>query len=177
MKPDFILKKLSFILYLLGVGNYWYEDIYKENVAYKIYSCIIFIIMDVVTYSEMLVAFYIKGFPEKFINETKTLTFVHFGGLVKRYYFKKVQFLNKSINVNLLNACLAHEDDKLYKEQFIRIMCNILTYILSIYTGMILLIIYRFYKFVTEGKYFMIIYIYLGSDIKVLKKDLKCIKI
>jgi hypothetical protein len=137
MKNYDLIKKFCNRIYIIGSGNYWYEENAignDRNCFYVLYSTLIFSIYGIMTILEIMAAI-LGDFPEDEKRDSITLAVSHAIVMVKIYCTKVNKSIVKRLNKNMVKVCEAHEKPKIMMEKYKIVRINVIAYFLVVYTS------------------------------------------
>lgn len=135
MKNYLILKNICKYIYLVGPGNFWFEDGVIGNddvVLYKLLSYILFLIYALMTLLEIMAAL-IGDFPEDEKSDSVTFAVSHTIVMIKIFSVISNKKLIKKLLQDLISVCEIHEEEALMKEKYKIMKINVFAYFIIVY--------------------------------------------
>ncbi|XP_026493171.1 uncharacterized protein LOC113398585 [Vanessa tameamea] len=161
MKNYRILKGLCKKIFLIGTGNFWYEDdvIGDDNsISYKMLKYILFSIYGFMTLLEIMAAL-IGDFPEDEKSDSVTFAVSHTIVMIKIFSVLSNKELVKKLISDLIKVCEVHEDEIIMKEKYRIIKINVTAYFVVVY-GSAACFVFEGLRKVFEGSHFVTIVTY-----------------
>lgn len=135
MKNYAILKAFSEKIFLVGSGNFWYEEgtIGNDNSRlYKVYRGTLFSLYGFMTILEIMAALF-GDFPEDEKRDSVTFAVSHTIVVLKILSIVSNKKLLRIMNLNMVKIGEAHEDSKLMEEKYKILKTNVLGYFIIVY--------------------------------------------
>ncbi|XP_050349713.1 uncharacterized protein LOC126773131 [Nymphalis io] len=161
MKNYHILKSFCKKIFLIGSGNFWYEErvIGDDNrISYKMLKYILFSIYGFMTLFEIMAAL-IGDFPEDEKSDSVTFAVSHTIVMIKIFSVLSNKELVKQLISDLIKVCEVHEDEILMKEKYKIIKINVAAYFLVVY-GSAACFVSEGLRKMLEGSHFVTIVTY-----------------
>ena len=135
MKDYFILKKICKNIFLVGSGNFWYEELEIGNddvILYKILSYFIFLVYGSMTLLEIMAAL-IGDFPEDEKSDSVTFAVSHTIVMIKIFSVIWNKKLIKKLIQDLISVCEIHEEEYIMKKKYNIMKINVIAYFITVY--------------------------------------------
>nr|AQQ73501.1 olfactory receptor 21 [Heliconius melpomene rosina] len=135
MKDYLILKKICKKIFLVGSGNFWYEESEIGNddvILYKIFNYILFLVYALMTLLEIMAAL-IGDFPEDEKSDSVTFAVSHTIVMIKIFSVIWNKELVKKLIQDLISVCEIHEEEYLMKEKYNIMKINVIAYFITVY--------------------------------------------
>lgn len=135
MKNYYILKTYCSKIFLVGPGNFWFEDNTigdDKSLFYRVYSSLLFLLYGFMTVLEIMAA--VMGhFPEDEKRDSVTFAVSHTIVMIKIYSVIANKGRIKDLNRRMIEICERYEDDKLMAAKYKNIKMNVVAYFLIVY--------------------------------------------
>lgn len=153
MRNYLILKNFSKKIYLVGSGNFWYEEGEIGNdksIFYKLFNHSLFMTYGFVTLLEILAAL-IGDFPEDEKRDSITFAVSHTIVMIKMFLVISNKELVKKLNRDLIKVCELYEEDSLMMEKYRTMKINVVAYIAVVY-GSVACFVFEGLRKMHDGK-------------------------
>nr|BAR43478.1 putative olfactory receptor 36 [Ostrinia furnacalis] len=164
MKDYEILKKHCKRIYLIGSGDFWYEDGTigdDKSWYYKVYSWSLLSVYGFMTILEIMAAM-IGDYPEDEKRDSVTFAVSHTIVMLKIFSVHSNKQMIKAMNKNMVYICEAHEEPTLMAEKYKIVKINVLAYFSIVY-GSGLFYVFEGIRKIFAGSHFVTIVTYPPS--------------
>lgn len=131
-----LLKDFCKYVYYAGAGNFWYEDIYKETVPYKMYVVISFFTYTVMIFLENLAALFGK-LPEVEKNSAVMFAAIHNIVLTKMFLLLYHKRSISKLNCEMAAVGENLEEASIMRRQFRKMRLGTALYFISVYLSLV----------------------------------------
>lgn len=157
MKNYFILKTHCRRIFLLGSGNFWYEDNTSKNdkkLLYVLYTFILFFTYGYVTILEIIAA--VMGtFPEDEKRDSISFAVSHTIVMIKLFSVIRNKDFIRTLNRKIVTICEKYEDETLMAEKYRIIKINVIAYYVTVY-GSAACFVFEGLRKLYEGKFIIL---------------------
>ncbi|XP_072938092.1 uncharacterized protein [Epargyreus clarus] len=161
MKDYNILKTLCKRIFLMGSGNFWYEEDEIGNdkkILYKVYGTIIFFMYGFMTLLEIMAAVF-GDFPEDEKRDSVTFATSHTIVMIKIYSVISKKELIKKLNHDLVRVSELYEQEPLMAEKYRIMKINVVAYFVTVY-GSGACFVFEGFRKMHEGSHFATVITY-----------------
>ncbi|CAF4827212.1 unnamed protein product [Pieris macdunnoughi] len=137
MKNYYILKTFCKRIFLVGTGNFWYENAEigdDSSIYYRTLSSILFFAYCFMTLLEIMAAF-MGDFPEDERRDSITLSVSHSILLIKIFSIIYNKKIIKQHMYDIVRVCEMYEKESLLKERYRFLKMNVLAYCITVYSS------------------------------------------
>ncbi|NP_001157209.1 olfactory receptor 8 [Bombyx mori] len=155
-----LLKDFCKYVYYAGAGNFWYEDIYKETVPYKMYVVISFFTYTVMIFLENLAALFGK-LPEVEKNSAVMFAAIHNIVLTKMFLLLYHKRSISKLNCEMAAVGENLEEASIMRRQFRKMRLGTALYFISVYLSLVAYGVESARRTIVEGAPFYTVVTYL----------------
>ncbi|XP_045512994.1 uncharacterized protein LOC123707187 isoform X2 [Pieris brassicae] len=164
MKNYYILKTFCKRIFLVGTGNFWYENGEigdDSSIYYRTLSSILFFAYCFMTLLEIMAAF-MGDFPEDERRDSITLSVSHSILLIKIFSIIYNKIIIKQHMYDIVRVCERYEKESLLKERYRFLKMNVLAYCITVYSSAAFFVLEGLKK-AYSGSHFVTIITYYPS--------------
>ncbi|XP_049872166.1 uncharacterized protein LOC126371016 [Pectinophora gossypiella] len=165
MKTFIILKKHCKNVYLMGAGNYWYEEGVigdDTSLLYRVFQFVLFTLYISMTILETMAAA-LGDFPKDEKGDSVAFTVSHIIVMIKIFSVMRNKGLIKIMNKNMVKVCAEYEEKTLMADMSRIININVVAYFVNVYGSMLCFIFEGLRKKFQDGSHFVTVVTYYPS--------------
>nr|QEE82757.1 odorant receptor 39 [Conogethes pinicolalis] len=161
MKNYVILKTYCEKIFLVGSGNFWYEEneIGNDNSwYYKIFRGTLFSLYGFMTILEIMAVIF-GNFPEDEKRDCVTFAVSHTIVMIKIFSVVSNKELIRTMNRNMVNICEPYEEPKLMADKYRIVKLNVMAYFCVVYGSAVCFVLEGLRK-LFDGSHFVTVVTY-----------------
>nr|CUQ99410.1 Olfactory receptor 29 [Manduca sexta] len=161
MKNYYILKTYCSKIFLLGSGDFWYENKVigdDKRILYRMYSCALFFIYGFMTVLEIMAAL-MGEFPTDEKRDSVTFAVSHAIVMFKIISVVFQKELVKTLNRKMVTICEHYEEQALMSEKYRIMKINVIVYFLIVY-GSAACFVFEGLRKLFDGSHFVTVVTY-----------------
>lgn len=135
MKNYYILNTYCRKIFLVGSGNFWFDDNTVGNdksLFYKLYTSLQFLLYGFMTVLEIM-AVMMGNFPEDEHRDSVTFAVSHTIVLIKMFSVITSKKRIKELNKRMIEVCEPFEEENLMADKYRNMKINVVGYFLTVY--------------------------------------------
>lgn len=157
LKTKYLLRGFCKYVYYSGCGNFWYEDIYKETVMYRIFNVVSYGAYTTLVLLENLATLF-GNFPAVETKSAIMLAGAHNIVLFKLYLLVYHKGSIRKLNLDMGSLGESLEEETVMKKQYRKVKWGCLFFSVTVFLTLLSYGLASARRALTEGKLFMSCY-------------------